>query len=81
MGDQEENGGWRAASGIFRAIVSTTTRPPTCVIEHFEVSRIPKRFERSKAIEQLERLERTNPRDERSRAVERLESLERDPFW
>jgi hypothetical protein len=37
----------------------------------------PKRFERSKAIERLERLERTDPRDERSKAVERLKRLER----
>jgi hypothetical protein len=36
-----------------------------------------KRLERSVAIEQLERLERTDPRDERSIAIERLERLER----
>jgi hypothetical protein len=41
--------------------------------EHFEISRRPKRFERSKAIERLERLEQTDPRGERSGAIERLE--------
>jgi hypothetical protein len=39
-----------------------------------------KRFERSKAVERLERLERTDPRFERSKAVERLERRERVPF-
>jgi len=34
------------------------------------------RFERSVAVERLERLERTDPRDEWSEAVERLERLE-----
>jgi hypothetical protein len=35
------------------------------------------RFEQSKAIERLERLERIGPRGERSKAIERLERLER----
>ena len=41
----------------------------------------PKRFERSKAIERLERLERTDLRDERSIAIERLERLELAIAW
>ena len=44
--------------------------PQLILFEPFHVSKIPKRFERSKAIERLERLERTDPRDERSEAVE-----------
>jgi hypothetical protein len=37
---------------------------------------LPQGFERSKAVERLERLERSDPRDELSAAVERLERFE-----
>jgi hypothetical protein len=36
----------------------------------------PKRFEQSKAVERLERLERIGPHGDRSKAIERLEHLE-----